>query len=699
MRIKQLWRAKLCSAVSLMSLFCGLQGTASAQEAQAKASHVIIASYEPTYFNIYSPQTALDMISQVPGFSISGADEKRGLGEGGANILVNGRRLTGKTDPQSQLSRINARNVTLIEIVDGVSLSISGLSGQVANIHTDVKGRTGNWRWSPEFKKGIEPDWYKGEVSFGGKWADIDYLLKFKSNSSRAPNSGPERLLTSSGEIFETREEVAKEYYDRPSVNLDLKYEPRPEHTLNLSAAYEDLEFEGDFISEQRALQPRGNTQSAILDIIGRQWSTNIGVDYEFPLSIKNLGAGRLKLIGFYDYENQNPVRQFDVVNDTGLVRSTKFPQNSKKSELIFRGEYSLPVSTNQAWQASLEGAFNDLDVTNQFLASGPNGVFVGGPINGFVVGEDRAEVSLSHNRKLSGVLDFQMSLGAEYSVLSQSDNFSTTKNTRKFFRPKGFVSASYKYSASLDIRAKLEREVGQLNFFDFVSSTNLQDDLDVTANPDLVPAQSWLANVQFDKDLGWDSRFTANVYGAIISDIIDRIPIGAMGEGVGNLDKAYRYGVDLSVTVKGERWGWSGTQLDLRLDLRKSSLNDPLEGFKRRINSDKKGFYLVEFRHDVENTNWAYGLSAERFFRAPEYRAFSFSQTNFDRPYAKIFIEHKDLFGLRVRGEVSNLTDRVTHFDRTFYAGRRDISPVERVESRERRVKPFIRFEVSGQF
>lgn len=669
----------------------GIAQTTYAQSADVASN---ARTYSPKYFETYAPQTALDMVERIPGFEINVADEKRGLGQGGANILINGKRLTGKTDPEQQLARISANSVTNIKVVDGASLSIAGLSGQVVNIQTKVSGISGNWRWSPEFKSGIEPDWFNGEISLTGSTGHIDYAFKLKNNSRRVWKNGPEILKNQSGNVFETRGELIKEFYDRPSIGIDLTYKPRPEHIMNLNAEYEVFNYTGIGLSDQLAVTSPGQTLSTRLDVNGEQWSSQIGADYEFPL-----GAGSIKFIGLQELEHSNPKRQFDTVDVAGLLSRLQFPQTSDKSETIFRAEYSLPVGSKQSWQAAIEGAFNDLDVENQFLFAGRDGVLVEGALNNFKVGEDRAEVTLTYSRQFSPALNMQMSLGGEYSVLEQERDGFTVNESRKFFRPKGFISTTYKSSPTLDIRTRFEREVGQLNFFDFVSSTNLQDDLDVTANPDLVPEQNWLGNVEFDKNLGQGNRFKVKFYGEAISDIVDRIPIGANGEGVGNLDQAYKYGVDIASTFKGEQWGWAGTQLDLRLDLRKSSLKDPLLGFSRRINSDKKAFYSASFRHDIKDTDWAYGFSADRFFRALDYRTFSFSDSHFTTPYVLAFVEHKNIAGLKLRLTASNLTNRGEFLQRTFYDNRRDTGEINKIEQRTRTLKPFLHIDLSGQF
>src|SRR3954466_13405687 len=101
-------------------------------EAVAPAKRV----YTPADFARFAPKTALDMLSQVPSFSIRTVDTStRGLGQASENVLINGQRITDKSGGAvAQLQRTAASNVERIEIVDAASLGIAGLSGQVANV-------------------------------------------------------------------------------------------------------------------------------------------------------------------------------------------------------------------------------------------------------------------------------------------------------------------------------------------------------------------------------------------------------------------------------------------------------------------------------------------------------------------------------------------------------------------------------------
>ena len=66
-------------------------------------------TYVPADFAQFAPRTALDMLNRVPGFSIKQEDSARGLGVATGNVVINGQRLSGKSnDVVTELSRIPA---------------------------------------------------------------------------------------------------------------------------------------------------------------------------------------------------------------------------------------------------------------------------------------------------------------------------------------------------------------------------------------------------------------------------------------------------------------------------------------------------------------------------------------------------------------------------------------------------------------
>ncbi|HEX9954691.1 MAG TPA: TonB-dependent receptor plug domain-containing protein, partial [Allosphingosinicella sp.] len=174
----------------LVSLLAGTAAPLMAQEAETGDAPAPVApdpatvdgprTYTPADFARFAPKNALDMLRQVPGFVIKEAAQERGLGQATGNVLINGQRISGKSnDVLTELGRIPAGNVTRIEILDGATLDIPGLSGQVANIVAKSGGAlSGQFAWEPSFRqRNSDPVWTRGSVSVSGKKGPFEYTL------------------------------------------------------------------------------------------------------------------------------------------------------------------------------------------------------------------------------------------------------------------------------------------------------------------------------------------------------------------------------------------------------------------------------------------------------------------------------------------------------------------------------------------
>ena len=134
--------------------------------------------YTPADFARFAPKTALDMLAQVPSFTIRSADtSERGLGQASENVLINGQRINDKSGGAvDQLRRTSAANVDRIEIVEAGSLGIPGLAGQVANIilKAQTKG-SGQFSWNPGFRAHFtKPQYDNLTVSYSDKTGPLD---------------------------------------------------------------------------------------------------------------------------------------------------------------------------------------------------------------------------------------------------------------------------------------------------------------------------------------------------------------------------------------------------------------------------------------------------------------------------------------------------------------------------------------------
>jgi hypothetical protein len=625
-------------------------------------------SYTPADFARFAPRTALDMLNNVPGFSINTGDtQRRGLGEATSNVLINGERFTGRsTDIRTELGRISAANVTRIDIADGATFNISGLSGQVANIITTSRGLSGSFAWRPQIRaRRTPPRLLDGEVNIAGAIGGADFTLGLRNASRRNGNAGPELVTNPAGAILDRRDEVLFVDEDGPRISGTLRRAFGDGSILNANAAF--ALFNLDLGEDSFRSGPGQPDRTRILREREREYNYEFGGDYEFAL-----GGGRLKLIGVRRFEH-SPYRQTLTIDfsDGRPREGQRFTQTADETETIARGEYRWRGGVND-WQISLEGALNRLDIENDLSSLNAAGDFVpvAGAAGASIVEEKRAEAILTYGRPLSPTLTLQAALGGEYSELSQTGAGGLT---RSFVRPKGFLNLAWRPNSKFDLSARLERVVGQLNFFDFVASSNVSAGTSNAGNANLVPPQRWNAQIQARRNLGPWGSITARLYGSRITDIVDVIPIGVNGQSPGNLDgNATIYGLQWTSTFNFDPLGWRGAKIDANIQLQRTALDDPLTGLRRPISESMTRLIEISFRQDIPSTNWAYGANVFQYRQSEGFRLDQRSQF-LDTPGGfGVFVEHKNLFGLTARASVDNLLGTNEGFSRTFYNGRR---------------------------
>ncbi len=694
-----------CSAITLTLAAPALAQEAPAPSAPAAGAPVASADtasgpassrkqvYEAAFFAQFSPRTAADMVRQVPGFSLRQSDDARGLGQASANVLINGARMTGKSeDATTQLSRIPANNVVRIELVDAATLDVPGLTGQVANLIVKTDALSGSFSWSPEFRTNYtDPIWKRGEISLRGKQGPVEFTLGFTSESHRGGAGGRTEIRGPTGALTETRDDVILSFYDSPRLTGNFKFDGPGTSEGNLNLSYRWAHFR--YNSDDTRLRVGGQPTARAYDQDERAQRYEVGGDYAFAL-----GPGRLKLIGLLrgrssPYEEQTIV----TFTDGSPRRGDRYASQSETAERIARVEYDWKL-LGADFQLSGEAAFNRLDLAAELFELNPAGEFVAIPFPQGTGGvrEARYESLLSFKRQLTPKLSLQVTGGAEFSRLSQSG---AATNSREFWRPKGSLSLAWAAAKGFDVSFKLRRRVGQLDFFDFLGRVFLEDNNQNSGNAELVPPQSWEAELELKKALGPWGTTTLRLYEYRIADFVDIIPIGLTGESPGNLDGARRRGLEWTSTFQFAPLGWKGAKLDLKIALEDSSIIDPLTLTARPISNTLDRNIEANLRWDIPKSDWALGAYLD-YYHFQNYYRLSEVGLGWEGPiFAGAFIENKDVFGLTVRASFNNLLDGRNLFDRTVYAGRRNVSPVLFTESRDRLIGPIFSFSVKGNF
>lgn len=625
------------------------------------ADMIVEASYEPTYFEQFQPVTAQDMVAFVPGFSLQGGGGgDRGFGQASLNLLINGRRPSSKSsNAEDILSRIPASSVKRIDIVDGTSLDIPGLTGQVANIITAASEISGRWHYDARFADGSDPQLLEGEVSVTGTRGNLEFVAGIGAGQFTFDEVGKEVFFDGDRTVFEERQEDVFFTLERPNATLNLTYTPDNGHVANVNLSTTLSNRRTGSRETFQAVQAQGTTGASLADSGEDEFEYEIGGDYSFPL-----GKGTLKLIGLHRFEDSDFNNSFLFLPEGADEYRSKFNRFDKEGEFIARGEYSWKSGSSQDWQLSWEGAFNYLDSNTEFADS-----FTPLTFDEVRVEEKRTEANLTHSIPFTPKINLQTSLGAEYSELDVTTN---TEPARTFFRPKGFVSASYDANEKYTFRARVERDVSQLNFGTFVSSVDLTDATANTGNSRIVPTQFWNGELEVERKGGGAFSGTASVYARYIEDPIDRILFSDGSEGPGNLKNAFRYGLEGNMTVVFDNLGAKGLRLELEGGLEDSSIDDPVTGQSRKINDTRVWNYEIGLTHDIPNSNWAWGLELRQFKQSTFFRLDQSFEARFRAPFNIARVTHKDVFGMRVDVFFQNFLGYEIERERLIFDGDR---------------------------
>ena len=543
-------------------------------------------TYLPADFAQFAPRTALDMLNRVPGFGIKEEDEERGLGEATGNVVINGQRLSGKSnDVVTELSRIPARNVERIEIVDGATLN-------------DPRTlRPGRERDRPLHRHqrpvgvpaGVplvlhRPAFHAASRSRSAERKDrSQYTLGLDNRGNRSGAGGPTWIYSPAGTLRGVaRRGVARQLRAAAAQRPLRRTTARGTSKGNLNLLYGRLYY--DYLETGSRSTVGGTTRDRNVTVDEHGHNYEIGGDYEF-----GLGRGRLKLIGVgrgSRYPNETTVITRSPPTRDAADRRIASRRSATTGRSIGRAEYRWTTSGAE-WQISAEGAFNSLDNASRlFETAAPTAGFEEIPLPGGIasVEEDRYEVMGSYGRPLVDEPDHEAVRRRR--VLAARAGRRRRHHAHVLPSERRAVGSVESFAADgRQLQARAPRRAAQLlrlPRFGRRRRTNIEN----AANPDLVPEQSWDLEVEGVRNLGTLGSTTLRLYGRLIDDIIDYVPIGADGQSPGNLDHATVYGIESRSTLNLDRIGWRGARLDAEVQLQESEVEDPLTGEERHISN-----------------------------------------------------------------------------------------------------------------
>jgi len=575
--------------------------------------------YSRAFLDQFNVISAVDLLERIPGvqdlldFDESG---ERGFGSTGAQVLINGQRLSGKSnDIQSALTRIQARQVLRIEVIRGNAPGLDVRSeGRIVNVVLEEASATnyGSWEGNVSYYTGNR--WRPGaELSYSGSWGSLEYIVSLKARPVTYARPRSDIFFIPGSPPFAGQREDGLKDGTHLIATTNLTYTFSNSDVLNLNVRVAD---EGRTNRDNGVLfdlSPTGVETPTL--ITHNRFPTSeitweIGGDYEHRF----LSGDLLKILFLLSSEDRRDVREFSSgLPGAELTLNRRQILEPKEQEKIVRGTYRRGVAKGHTLTVGAEVAINTLEqLVQQFIDFGSGLENVAVPNPDSKVEEFRAESVTEYSWQPMPELSVEASMDTEYSRIKQTG--SAVSNQRTFFYVRPRLEARYDITPNWQIRGGVTRAVSQLDFSDFVSSFRTEDSSDdvlVAGNPDLVPEKSWNYELVLEHRLP-DDQGVLSLRGFYedIEDHIHKIPVGTGNiSAAGNVGSAKFYGVELKGGIRLDWLGIEGVKIDGNVKFWQTSKTDAFTGQKFRIEQRANLNWDLSFRHDTEWHGLSYGV------------------------------------------------------------------------------------------
>jgi hypothetical protein len=666
----------------VIALICtGVVTVVPAARAQTAAAGSRVQVYGPAFFAAFAPRSALDMVRQLPGFSLDGGNsDVRGLSGSAGNLVINGSRPSTKSDSvYALLERIPVSSVVRIEVSPGdqFGADYSG-KAQVANLILTAKSgvdgsvtakvlREGSGRTVPDLSATVQAK--RGHNS-----------LNLSAGSGRfiGYESGYDRITGEPGGLLREYRRKVNRYADsNPFVSVALASEPSDDRAVRLNARYA---FDRFSLHQDNRVNP---IDDAVRDDIYD--SGNVGRDFELGGDASRpLAHGTIKLVGLATRKNRDGTDTYGLRSLGGSTLLGGFRQRSLSSqhERIVRIGWSRKKLLGFTAEVGGELAFNRLISNVDLFSVAPGGAEtrIALPINKVTVSERRAEAFVTLGRPVTKRLRLDLALKNEWSQLKVRGD-ARADRTLRFLKPS--ATLDWQPRGGWHAQLSVQRTVAQLDFFDFISSAELNTDRVFGGNADLQPQSAWELRGLVEHQLLGDGKVKVEFGYNRINRLQDRIltPLGF--DAPGNLGTGRQRFIAANIDAPlGKVWKGPRVKADVRFQ--ETRVVDPLTGQSR----DFSGFFPpwawnLEVRRD--HKAFAYGLTLSdratfRFFRFND-----IDRLGNQRPFALGFVEYRPDGRTTATLDVQNLLFTPSVSERLLFGSSRGSSDVTMREYLER--------------
>ena len=576
--------------------------------------------YEKDYFEQFNITNANDALKRIPGVESIGSrnsenyepggSRKRGFGSSGTQILINGERQSSKSNSIIKtLERINADSLIRIEVIRGSEAGLDVRSdGVIVNIIADssLSKSSGTWSTALGFLTSGDSNW-RGTASWATKIKNTDLVLGLERIGDLNSRKYNEFTVDQEQSLLYLRLRETIEYQSGNRINLDLNSKINDKNILRINTL---VWFDGKENSPQiqEYFLPTDIKNENFYKKINWDRKENndgweFGGDWEHQINKNN--SFKLRVVLTEENEDQIDISFLD--DTINSYKNSSETNNRKENERIIRLSFNKLIGKSSSLEYGVESAYNKLDRTFNLIYLDSDGKQTSaGLINtSGEVEEDRYEGFLSYNLPLSNKIRAELALNYEWSEISQSGDVNLSREFQ-YWKPR--IDLKWDYKENRQLRLNIERNVGQINFDDFISSFDQFEETIRAGNPDLKPETSWELKLEHEWRLPNDGGvITLKGLASEIDGPVDRLPIDGYA-GIGNLGSGERTqaridgSIRINELLKGGVFRFMGY-------LQSTEVNDPVTNIKRDFSWYKRWETMIGIRQDVPGGKYNWGI------------------------------------------------------------------------------------------
>ncbi len=637
--------------------------------------------FTPDFFADQRPNSALDMVNRVPGFSVTDGEGSRGFEGSVGNVLINGSRPASKNDTGSAvLSRTVAANVERIELIRGGApgIDMQGFA-VVVNVITRSQSSSESILEGTAFIFAGAPEQYNGSYRFTAKDGDRTWGFTLSDGVAINDSAGVGRSVRTDGTGRILRDEA---YFNNSRGGgqairgnfatpfMGGKIDLTARYGLN---DYEQVDRLTNPVTLRESLYAEdgssGEFGAVFTRPMGSRFSSETRFIHEFS-DFDSVSTSRNR-VG----TNVSPEQQFEALGNS--------------SETILRSLVRFEKSPAITLETGAEVAYNMLEVDQAFTVGG---VSIPLPSASIKVEETRGEAFAKGTWRVRPNLTVEGGVRLEASTITQSGDADQEKS---FFFAKPRLQATWTPMPNNQVRFRFERELGQLDFGDFAASSDLDDDTVFGGNVDLEPEQRWITELTYERRFLGDGIVSIGYRHDEIIDVIDRLPLAGGLSSVGNIGNGTLDQLAVNVVLPLDKIGFSGGQFLVRNTWNHTEVTDPTTGETRSISGVRASQPAFSLSQDI--ASWKLQWEMAYLPKLSE-TSYDPDQTSGFRghDYFEGSIEYKPTTTLAIRAQVNIWDDFET--ERVVYADR-VTRPVAFIERRAIDPRTFYQIRVRKTF